>query len=148
MDLSNHNFKQLKQLAKQHKLPYNTYLHKSELMLYLQLTFSQIYKECCICLNTEIHTIQCSCCSCITCTKCDEHIKLCPQCRIPNPSKLTNVNILFYDDKRKQKVALTKNVYELIKSKSSLRSFKQVEDVIINNINSTNLLIEIPCWLL
>ena len=124
MDISTYNFKQLKELAKQHKLPYYTHLNKSELMLYLQLTFSQIYKTCCICLNDELHTIKCSCCSGITRTKCDEQIKLCPLCRLPNPNKLTNLTVLFVDETRKKKVVLTKEIYDLIKKRSTLESFK------------------------
>ena len=104
MDLTNHTFAELKKIAKTHHLAYYIHLNKSQLKLYIQLTFSQIYKTCCICLNDELHTIKCSRCSGVTCTKCDEQIKLCPLCRLPNPNKLTNLTVLFVDETRQKKV--------------------------------------------
>ena len=148
MDLTNHTIAELKKIAQTHQLAYYSHLNKSQLQLYIQLTFSQIYKTCCICLNDELHTIKCTRCSCITCPQCDEQIKLCPLCRLPNPNKLTNLTVLFVDETRQKKVVLTKEIYDIIKKRSSLESFKNLEDLIIQNINSTKTGIMIDCWLL
>ena len=98
--------------------------------------YNESNKCCCICLYDELNTIKCSRCSCFVCTTCNEKIKICPQCRLINPNKLTNINIVFVDETRKKEVELTKEIYDLIKMKANDDLFKLVEELILKHVNS------------